>query len=78
MTAVQILQLIVSHPPQHKVDVDFLLKEFAMRLAAVSHKLTDKEVISLTLLASYLFHGAGDELISSAIAHELFKNLRKE
>ena len=52
MTAEQVLELIASCEPRQKVEVDTLLKQFAARLASVSHKLTEEEVISLSVMAA--------------------------
>ena len=62
MTAEEILQLVLSYPPKQKANVDFLLKEFVVRLAVVSHEMTDAGVISLCAMASHPFDRAGDEL----------------
>ena len=77
MTAEEVLELIVSCPPAQPVDINMVLKQFARRLAAVSHKLTYEEVISLAALASYCFERASNEFVAGATVEAMLAGLRK-
>ena len=77
MTAEEILELIVNCPPKESVDINLVLKQFARRLAAVSHKLTEEEVISLAALASYCFERASNEFVAGVTAEEMIDRLRR-
>ena len=77
MNAEEILELIVTCKPKESVDINMVLKQFARRLAAVSHKLTEEEVISLATLASYCFERACNEFVAESTAAHLLDNLRK-
>jgi hypothetical protein len=81
MDELQILDLIINfgnaaHAPSPPWE--FLVTEFAKRLAEVSGKLTKNEVISLAAIAVACYRRGSDEFISGISADLLLKSLRSK
>lgn len=77
MTEDQILHLIVGSNLDTNPSWEFLVTEFAERLAKVSDRLTEDEIISLAALAAACYKRGSDEFISGVSVDLLLKSTKE-
>ena len=78
MTELQILQLIMESSVDTNASLEFLVTDFARRLAKVSDRLSEDEVISLAAIAAFCYKRGSDEFISGVSVDLLLKSMKNK
>jgi len=78
MTEVDIIHLIMESSADTIPSWEFLVTEFAKRLAKVSDRLSEDEVISLAAIAAACYKRGSDEFISGVSVDLLLKSMKAE